>query len=324
MNKSLTCVVFFVAILVGVVAAGGKKASPPLPKSDCDICETLVLAIEGWLEENKTVSQIEQDIETICMLVPAFEQVCDAFVEEGVVEVIKWIENEESPATVCTQLGLCSGHKKQKSCKAKQTHPLKNYLKKLKDENCLMCETLIQAIESWLEDNMTIAEIQATLDTLCELLPVYKDTCEAIVQQELVQVIQWIENNETPQQVCTQLGLCTNLHFIKPHKPTPKPQFLMAKKPGDTNCLICEYLIEAIEQWVENNDTIEQIEQNLETLCALIPGYQKQCDAIIETEIPTIVQWLEKNEDPQTVCQQIGFCNNARKHMTPLQFFKKH
>jgi len=289
--------------LISLVIVSASKPIPP-PKSDCDICETLILAIEGWMNENKTVTQIEADVDTICALVPAFEQVCDAFANQGIVNIIQWIDNNESPATVCSQLGLC-GMKKPIQPKV---------MVGVRDTNCFMCETLVQAIEGWLNDSATVQQIEQSLEQLCALIPGFQATCDAIVEQGVPQIIQWLEQNESPQQICVQLGMCTSKP--KPKVMVSKPKLLMLsmpKRPGDANCVICESIIEAVEDWVQNNSTVQEIEQNLEILCALIPGFQQQCDAIIETEVPTIIQWLQQNENPQTICTQLGFCTSVRR-----------
>jgi hypothetical protein len=39
------------------------------------------------------------------------------------------------------------------------------------DEMCTVCETVIQYVETLLEDNATVAEIEAVLEKVCNFLP---------------------------------------------------------------------------------------------------------------------------------------------------------
>jgi hypothetical protein len=42
---------------------------------NCEICETVITAMEGWVEQNSSISEIEQAIDQLCAYVPAFQAV---------------------------------------------------------------------------------------------------------------------------------------------------------------------------------------------------------------------------------------------------------
>jgi saposin len=232
--KIILCIALFVAIVSCVPVA------PKLPKSDCDICQTLISAIENWVEDNKTETQIIEDFETLCYLVPLWTTVCDQVVVYGVDEVIKYIQNDQPPSVVCAEIGICS---------AKKVHKPKPKPKS-RDENCFLCETVIETIEDWVESNATEQQIEANLEALCALVPGFEAQCDAIVQQGVPQVVQWIQKNESPTQVCDQLGFCNATLKFKFHKKPVKLNKAVfrskAKNPKDLQCTICEGIISAM------------------------------------------------------------------------------
>jgi len=261
----------------------------------CGLCETLIQYIEGLVESNATVSEIEQELETICSLVPAYQQVCDQIVEQGVPQIITWIEQNETPEEVCTQLGLCSSNE--------VAHPKIlpiNWGKILgQDSECSDCEYIIGVVEQWMDNTNNQQEIITAVEIVCTYMPDWESTCDAIIAAGVPQVIQWIETYENNTVVCIQLGMCSGEDV----------QVYSAPQPED-DCSDCTQLVQWIESWVAQNSTETEITLYLETVCTLIPGYTTLCDQIIENELPVIIQYLENNESPSTVCGQIGVCSS--------------
>jgi len=285
-------------VVLCIALALAKPQKPQKPQTDCDICKTLIIAIESWLEANKTMAQIETDLDLVCQLAPPFAPVCEQFVAWGVPDIVNYIKTNEDPTTFCNQAGICATKSQPKIVKPK-------------DVNCYMCTYVIQSMESWLEQNATVNQIEQNLDQLCALIPGFESQCDAIVAQEVPQIIQWIEQNQTPDQICSQLGFCNSTRLIK------------QQKPRDANCFICETIISSVEQWVENNSTEQQIEQYLDTLCALVPAFQAQCDSVIASGLTQILQWIEQNETPQQICTNLGLCTNGKVHSGRPKIFNK-
>jgi len=197
------------------------------------------------------------------------------------------IEQTENPTEVCTQLGLCSSAA---------------LIKQARDTNCFLCEQVIGAIEGWIDSSSTISEIESNLQTLCSFVPGFTATCDAIIDAGVPTVVNWIVKAENSTVVCGQLGVCGSAKIV--YKPKPKQD--------DPNCDICKTLIYAIEGWMAENKTETTIENDIEKyFCSVIGPFTFVCDAVAEKGIPTIVGWIEQNESPLTVCQQLGLCANS-------------
>jgi saposin len=275
------------ALLISALCFSAVLAAPQ--DSTCDSCTYVVGVIESWVESNSTVEEIDQLLDTWCSFVPQFNSICDQLVQFGVAELIQLIQQSENPTQVCTQIGLCT------------SSSLKT---KVRDTNCFLCEQVIGAIEGWIDSQSTIQEIESNLQTLCSFVPGFSATCDAIIDAGVPSVVNWIITAENSTVVCTQLGLCGS---SRP-KVIPKPK----ARQDDPNCDICKTLIYAIEGWMAENKTETTIENDLEKyFCAVAGPFQFVCDAIAEKGVPTVVDWIEQNESPLVVCQQLGLCANS-------------
>jgi hypothetical protein len=98
--------------------------------------------------------------------------------------------------------------------------------------------------------------------------------------------VSWIEQNENPQEICTQLGFCSSEEQRKPHikqiaqaskasksVKAQKPMLVMKPeiKPGDDMCTSCQAGISMMEDWLSDSTTEAQIETYLQIFCAVVP-----------------------------------------------------
>jgi hypothetical protein len=73
---------------------------------------------------------------------------------------------------------------------------------------CQPCEIVAQLIESYLLANHTVNEIVPEINKLCKYVPSLAVTCAAFVQYGITAAIQYIQANESPVQICSQIGQC--------------------------------------------------------------------------------------------------------------------
>eukprot|EP01122_Echinamoeba_exundans_P004333 TRINITY_DN1435_c1_g1_i1.p1 TRINITY_DN1435_c1_g1~~TRINITY_DN1435_c1_g1_i1.p1 ORF type:complete len:326 (-),score=77.58 TRINITY_DN1435_c1_g1_i1:48-1025(-) len=86
----------------------------PVPKdgSLCGICQLTIASVEQWLQQNSSVSEVEQYLDQVCSLFPSsISALCDGFVASYYPQAVQWILNNEPPQTFCTQIGVCSSLK---------------------------------------------------------------------------------------------------------------------------------------------------------------------------------------------------------------------
>jgi len=239
----------------------------------CTICELVVSTVESFIKENKTEQEIEKLLDALCDKLPVFGKQCEAMVDAYLPMIIDWIVNAENPQKFCTQIGLCP--------KASVTD----------GGNCMLCKLVVSYVEQYLEKNNTQQEIEKLLDKVCDALPLLKAQCKALVHEYLPELIEFIENKENPDTFCAQIGLC--------------PKSVPEAGPG---CVVCELVVSAVEKFLKENKTEEEIEKLLDKLCDTLPVFKDQCKAMINAYLDKIIDWIENKEDPKTLCQQLGLC----------------
>ena len=76
---------------------------------DCTLCVFVANYVEGYLEQNYTIAQIDTLLDRVCTLGPdSFIPECRDFINTEVPVIIEEFENYETPEEVCTQMGFCS------------------------------------------------------------------------------------------------------------------------------------------------------------------------------------------------------------------------
>ena len=89
--------------LVAYVPASLAKASP-----NCDLCVTVVDAIEEFVLAGETMDEIVSKMEEFCTTLGALQPLCESFIEKylpGIVEDI--LHNRLEPCAICHGLGIC-------------------------------------------------------------------------------------------------------------------------------------------------------------------------------------------------------------------------
>lgn len=80
------------------------------------------------------------------------------------------------------------------------------------------------------------------------------------------------------------------------------------------SCTSCEYIVSGIETYINQNNTIDNIEEHVERLCGIFGSYQIVCEGEVEKYIPDIVHhfmYLEIKYKPVEICTVFGFCPNT-------------
>jgi len=168
--------------------------------------------------------------------------------------------------------------------------------------NCDGCKAIIGAVETQLQQQATVKEIEVFLEQLCKFAPTLNATCVAIFEAGVPQVVQWIELHENASVVCKQLKMCTS-------RVVPRIQARLGATP---DCEACQAGIGFVEHWLSENSTVSWIETEFDnTVCKLIPNIKSTCDAVAAAGIPTVINWIETNENATVVCQQLKVCSSS-------------
>jgi len=282
----------------------------------CSICEAIVGFVESYVEQNATIAQIQARLDAACALTGPYASECKALVDQYLPQIIAWIEKNETPADICTQLGVCNDGKKL--VVAKPAAVSSGGL------GCTICKTIVGYVEIYVQQNATEAEIAKALKKICAIVKPVEQICDNLVDNELPQLIAAVEKKESPAKACDQLKLCVNGTLAQQQKAIVPAVVAAVAKPEDGFCSICEAIVGFVESYVEQNATIAQIQARLDAACALTGPYASECKALVDQYLPQIIAWIEKNETPADICTQLGVCNGkfiAKLNANPTTCF---
>jgi len=296
----------FIFVLLAVLALSTQtKAQAP----SCSECELVVGVVEGWVETNTSLTDIQNYLDALCSTIFApYKDSCEAIANEGLEQIVAWLQANETPEEVCTQLTLCTSSKAVKLSQSLE---------------CSECDSVVSVIEEWLDNTNNQAEVITTIETVCTYMPGWEATCDSMIETGVPEVVNWIDTNENVTVVCGQLGMCGNVNASR--KASQKSAMIKAAKTEDL-CSTCTTLVGFAEEWALSNYTATEIENYLEYICQFIPDYQQQCDQIIVAEVPQILASLEQDESPQQVCTQLELCTSskAKAHHVNVNGPSKH
>jgi len=265
-------------------------------QANCDTCTFVIGIVENWVESNATESEIQTYLDTLCSLVPGYSSVCDGIVNQGLAQIILWIQQNETPTEICQQLGMCSSKKLTVSA---TVVPIKLNTIPTDSVDCTTCEYVMTVVETWLENANNQQDVITAIEVVCTYMPDWESTCDAIVSYGVPTVVNWVEEYENATTVCTQIEECPS-SMVDCDKPI---------KSSDEKCGICGDVITTIENYIAQGSTEQEIENYLEIICALIPQWSTTCDSIVTSELPQIIAYLEANQTPDQVCTEINLCN---------------
>lgn len=159
------------------------------------------------------------------------------------------------------------------------------------DTYCVVCESVTSFVEKWIAEDKTIQEMELLLEAVCNYLPAdYQETCDAVIVDAIPQIISYIEQEFPPSEFCSLLGLC------------------VAENDG-IYCVVCDTIISYVEKWIAEDKTDQEIEAMLEDVCALLPAdYETVCDSEIKNYTPLIIEYIEQELPPDTICALVGLC----------------
>jgi hypothetical protein len=260
---------------------------------ECTECTLVISMVESWVEQNATEAQILQFLDTLCTIVPSYQAVCDQIAESSLAQIIAYINQDQTPTEVCTEIGMCTSMEFQL---------IKNFFlaTKVNDLECGSCEDVISTIEQWLDASNNQQEVITAIEVVCTYMPDWETTCDAMVEAGVPTVVTWIDTYENSTVVCDQLGLCTPT--------TPFKIFHSSDECGE-----CEQIVTVIENYVASNATESAIESYLDIACTVVPQWTDVCENVIAQEIPQIITLLEQEEDPQAVCTALDLCSSNSK-----------
>ncbi|CAF4491466.1 unnamed protein product, partial [Rotaria socialis] len=178
---------------------------------------------------------------------------------------------------------------------------------------CGSCKNAIASSKMFL--NNALDSILETLIHTCEHCPV-KDRCRDSINERVNNIKSYINDNYiNADQFCTILGLCKISHpsiAVLPTQSEDEETDLL--KDSNSTCILCEYTMKILSNYIHQNSTEQEIEQSLEKICNQMPvTLQKQCHELVDNYGPPIIAVLINDFDLSAICRKLNLCTNQMK-----------
>lgn len=295
----------------------------------CDVCKELDPLLRGYLEQNATQTELITLLEEACeKFGGSYATMCKSLIDQYEPLLINTIlEYLADPQQLCTMLGLCSSKVKQVEAKL-IFKPLQKQMKTLMtplvlaakhksavvkskpfkaSPQCILCEFIMDKLDSILKQNATRQEIEDALDKVCSYLPSsISAECTQFINQYGDAILQILAQELDPKEVCTALQICTS-----EVKAMEKPKVHLPN--SNETCKICETVMTGLKVFLADNDTQQEIINALKTFCGYLPDQiASECTAVVAEYGPAILN-LIADSDPATLCEEIGLCSAFNK-----------
>jgi len=152
---------------------------------------------------------------------------------------------------------------------------------------CILCTTLVEYVETEIENNQTETEILTDLVNFCKQLPYGQEDCEVVVSEYGKVIIAMVIDEANATVVCSAIGLCSNSSSLF--------EFIPSSRAGLTS--ICKVLVN------EGLDVLaqQQLTNEIKQVILQSPAWLKY-EAVVARYGASIMQIIE-NEQNALACQ---------------------
>ncbi|CAG2223655.1 PSAP [Mytilus edulis] len=264
----------------------------------CTLCKFLIQEIDNFIVQNQSSAAINASVYNLCSKLPApLDKLCYGYAPVIVQDVVSGFD----PKQTCDKFKLCTNG--SLSYQNRQIEFTKDF-KNLKDgPECAICKLLVQEIDSYIVQNKSAAEINATVYEFCNKLPA---PLNSMCTQYAPMIVKDVTLGFDPEQTCEKVQLCTNGSFVQPFFEEVKPKELVEEKvEADAKCELCEFVVQLLDQYLASNKTTAAVNSSVMQICNLLPGSLKgQCILFA----PQVVTMVTSGVAPENACKQAKLC----------------
>jgi len=301
-----------------------KPMKSVLAASDnCLECKAMITEIKSVVEDKATAAKVEDILkQRLCASLGELKAMCESYVVAYVPEILQLIGQKLDAGSICKMIGFCNQRKNNlaqvdgvrhaflKLALGRQMLAFRSSVGTSSSAECEVCELVVTEARSMIQQNKTQVEIEDFLrDRLCKHLGPYQAQCQAYVTEYAPMIFELLASELDPTVVCQALGACGSASRRAPVQPAVAAP---GKVAASSQCVLCEYVLNYLEQQLQNNRTVAAIEQALLKVCAALPAtVQPECNTFVLLYGPTVLKLLVSEVSPARVCTALSLCTGA-------------
>jgi len=288
-------------------------------KNGCSICKRHMSMVEATLE-TLSDEQIELKMLELCGYMGSYSDACRFTVTTQLETVVSIVRSELS-RSMCHKTDVCSV--KTSSLVLKGSPSVSEDIE---------CEFCTKVVKHWVDkyaSDASLEEFRHLLDGICEKLDSKNSVhCKHIVDDYYMPLFEYIRRLD-PHFVCSFVGLCGNKGFFQvdnsiqintlldAQQTVPMVPLTSALQSGSgekPTCMLCEYVMQKVKDFMKNTKNEEEIKDYLDSVCDIMPSsLRAKCDDLIDSYEPLIVELLVNDLDPVEVCREINLCETPQE-----------
>jgi len=272
--------------------------------------------VQHWLDvyaSNSTLEHLKEHLEGLCdRLEESYSVKCKRIVDHYYEPISESIERLDANK-VCSAIGLTPPA--NDSYQINHAYPLitlfptKQYLPMTPLEDainddfrptCLLCEYVMDKLEHYLKKRPTVEQIEEYLNKFCKAIPTtFQDRCEEFVEKYNTTIIDMIETDIHPSQICKEIGLCVKI-------PIP---------PSDKRletCQKCHILAKEVLSVLSSEEDINTVKNVLESICYRFPEFvDEPCEKFVNKYVVALMKYVAKgfgSITPDQICDSLDMC----------------
>lgn len=107
MVKSIrTTILLMLLFIIGIVYSTTSTLND-ISTTTCSMCQFVINGMEDYINKNSTLYAIEKYVESTCVVFPSYQELCNSFIEKYIPLIIKSIEANFSPLSICQFINYC-------------------------------------------------------------------------------------------------------------------------------------------------------------------------------------------------------------------------
>jgi len=286
--------------------AGSQQVTDDL---ECEFCSKVV---KHWVDKyasDASLAEFKSILDGICDKLDSKNSAhCKNIVDNYYMPVFEYIRHVD-PHLVCSFIGLCGNkgffqvdesipiNTLLTPAQTVPMVPLTNALQTVTSNEkptCVVCEYIMNKLQSFMKDTKNEDEIKEYLDSVCEVMPSsLRKKCDDLVDAYEPLIVQLLVDELSPTEVCQEIKLCD------------KPQV-----EQKSSCATCQFVADELFAILSNKEDENMVRNVLDSICYRLPSVIDQpCENFVDKYANMVMEVISTSLTPDQLCQAIDLCD---------------